>query len=86
MEMSLHKTAPRFTRDACKKNGKAPQRPKGDLQDRVYAELRRWIMVGRFLPGEAITLRNLASELGVSPMPVRGAASPHRRRRHRSAA
>ena len=73
MEMSLHKTAPRFTRGARKKNGKAPQRPKGDLQDRVYAELRRWIMVGRFLPGEAITLRNLASELGVSPMPVRAA-------------
>ena len=54
---------------------RAPQRPKGDVQDRVYAELRRWLMVGRFLPGEPITLRNLASELGVSPMPVRAACA-----------
>ena len=43
------------------------------MQDRVYGELRRWLMVGRFLPGESITLRNLAAELGVSPMPVRAA-------------
>src|SRR5262245_23351728 len=56
-----------------KPNGSAPQRPKGSVQDRVYAELRRWLMVGRFLPGESITLRNLAAELGVSPMPVRAA-------------
>jgi DNA-binding GntR family transcriptional regulator len=56
-----------------KRNGAAPQRPKGSVQDRVYGELRRWLMVGRFLPGESITLRNLAAELGVSPMPVRAA-------------
>lgn len=72
MEMSFHKSAPRFAREAVKKNG-AALRPKGGVQDRVYAELRRWLMVGRFLPGETITLRNLASELGVSPMPVRAA-------------
>jgi DNA-binding GntR family transcriptional regulator len=54
-------------------NGAAPRRPKGSVQDRVYAELRRWLMVGRFLPGESITLRALAAELGVSPMPVRSA-------------
>src|SRR5512132_4043435 len=51
----------------------APQRSKGSVQDRVFAELRRWLMVGRFLPGETITLRNLATELEVSPMPVRAA-------------
>lgn len=56
-----------------KANGTTRQRPKGDVQDRVYDELRRWLMVGHFLPGEPITLRNLAKELGVSPMPVRAA-------------
>ena len=73
MEISLHKATPRFVGDARKKNGPVRLRPKGDVQDRVYAELRRWVMVGRFLPGETITLRNLAAELGVSPMPVRAA-------------
>jgi DNA-binding GntR family transcriptional regulator len=65
--------ASRSPRNKRKQNGSTPQRPKGSVQDRVYAELRRWLMVGRFLPGESITLRNLASELGVSPMPVRAA-------------
>jgi DNA-binding GntR family transcriptional regulator len=63
----------RAIRSNRKRNGAAPQRPKGSVQDRVYGELRRWLMVGRFLPGESITLRNLAAELGVSPMPVRAA-------------
>jgi DNA-binding GntR family transcriptional regulator len=69
----LYKIVSRAANGARRKNGAAPQRPKGDVQDRVYDELRRWLMVGRFLPGETITLRNLASELGVSPMPVRAA-------------
>ena len=60
-------------RAASKKNGAVPLRPKGDVQDKVYAELRRWLMVGHFLPGQPITLRHLAAELGVSPMPVRAA-------------
>jgi DNA-binding GntR family transcriptional regulator len=51
----------------------AGERRKGSVQDRVYAQLRHWLMVGRFLPGETITLRNLAAELKVSPMPVRAA-------------
>jgi DNA-binding GntR family transcriptional regulator len=73
----------RTARGRRKRNGAAPkrlapqgsarQRPKGSVQDRVYAELRHWLMVGRFLPGETITLRNLAAELKVSPMPVRAA-------------
>lgn len=70
-EILLHRTTPRTVNGAGRK--KTTPRPKGDVQDRVYAELRRWLMVGRFLPGEALTLRNLASELGVSPMPVRAA-------------
>jgi DNA-binding GntR family transcriptional regulator len=73
---ALVETARSSTRTAHakrKRNGSAAQRPKGSVQDRVYGELRRWLMVGRFLPGESITLRNLAAELGVSPMPVRAA-------------
>jgi DNA-binding GntR family transcriptional regulator len=68
----------RKARDGGRRNGAASQRPapqraKGSVQDRVYAQLRHWLMVGRFLPGETITLRNLAAELKVSPMPVRAA-------------
>jgi DNA-binding GntR family transcriptional regulator len=56
-----------------KKKGDLPEHTKGNVQDRVYNELRHLLMVGRFLPGESITLRNLAAEFGVSLMPVRGA-------------
>jgi DNA-binding GntR family transcriptional regulator len=48
-------------------------RSKGSVQDQVYGRLRQALMVGHFLPGEGITLRALAAELGVSPMPVRAA-------------
>jgi DNA-binding GntR family transcriptional regulator len=63
----------RVTRRALSRKGSTPQGTKGSVQDRVYAELRRRLMVGYFLPGESITLRALAAELGVSPMPVRAA-------------
>jgi DNA-binding GntR family transcriptional regulator len=56
-----------------RKGAARPASAKGSVQDRVYDELRHSLMVGRFLPGESITLRNLAAELGVSPMPVRAA-------------
>jgi DNA-binding GntR family transcriptional regulator len=39
----------------------------------VYRELRNRILFGGFLPGAAVTLRGLAEDLGVSPMPVREA-------------
>jgi DNA-binding GntR family transcriptional regulator len=39
----------------------------------VYRRLRERILFGGFLPGGAVTLRGLAEELGVSPMPVREA-------------
>lgn len=39
----------------------------------VYRQLRERILFGGFLPGGAVTLRGLAEELGVSPMPVREA-------------
>lgn len=39
----------------------------------VYRRLRERILFGGFLPGGSVTLRGLAVELGVSPMPVREA-------------
>jgi DNA-binding GntR family transcriptional regulator len=39
----------------------------------VYRELRDRILFGGIRPGAAITLRGLAEDLGVSPMPVRDA-------------
>jgi DNA-binding GntR family transcriptional regulator len=42
-------------------------------QERVYRELRKAIVTGRFVPGRPVTLRGVAVELGVSPMPVREA-------------
>jgi DNA-binding GntR family transcriptional regulator len=40
---------------------------------RVYRELREAIVTGRFVPGRPVTLRGVAEDLGVSPMPVREA-------------
>jgi DNA-binding GntR family transcriptional regulator len=39
----------------------------------VYRDLRNRILSGGFLPGSAVTLRGLAEDMGVSPMPVREA-------------
>jgi DNA-binding transcriptional regulator YhcF (GntR family) len=39
----------------------------------VYRELRDRILFGGIRPGAAVTLRGLAEDLGVSPMPVREA-------------
>ncbi|GAB4535522.1 MAG: GntR family transcriptional regulator [Roseibium sp.] len=33
--------------------------------------MRTGLLTGRFIPGKAVTIRGLAAELGVSPMPVR---------------
>lgn len=43
------------------------------VHDQVYAQLRDALMAGRVAPGRALSLRGLAAELGVSPMPVRDA-------------
>ncbi len=53
-----------------------PRRPLSDqaaVHDQVYARLRDALMAGRIAPGRALSLRSLAAELGVSPMPVRDA-------------
>lgn len=41
--------------------------------EEVYRRLREQILFGGIKPGSAVTLRGLADELGVSPMPVREA-------------
>jgi DNA-binding GntR family transcriptional regulator len=41
------------------------------MRGHVEAAVRTGLLTGRFIPGKAVTLRGLAAELGVSPMPVR---------------
>ncbi|WP_417767693.1 GntR family transcriptional regulator [Stappia sp.] len=43
------------------------------VRDTVERAVREALLTGRFVPGHAVTLRGLAQELGVSPMPVREA-------------
>jgi DNA-binding GntR family transcriptional regulator len=45
----------------------------GTLAERTYQALRDGIALGRLLPGERITERSLAADLGVSPTPIREA-------------
>ena len=45
------------------------------VQDRVYRELRRALIHGRFNPGEVLTIQGLATILATSTMPVREALS-----------
>ncbi|MCY1707928.1 GntR family transcriptional regulator [Pannonibacter sp. SL95] len=47
--------------------------PRRLARDHVDQSLRTALLTGRFIPGKAVTLRGLAQELGVSPMPVREA-------------
>ncbi len=42
-------------------------------QDGIYATLRQWITVGKFIPGERLKIRNVAADMGVGQMPVRAA-------------
>ena len=53
-----------------------PARPKKGrvtVQNLVYAELRRSLMTGAFLPGAKVTLRSVTEQIGTSMMPVREA-------------
>jgi DNA-binding GntR family transcriptional regulator len=47
--------------------------PRRSVRDEVEQSLRAGLLSGRFVPGHSVTLRGLAQELGVSPMPVREA-------------
>lgn len=53
----------------------APRRdpPAATHQDHIYATLRQWVTVGRFLPGERLKIRTVAADMGVGQMPVRAA-------------
>lgn len=55
------------TRAAVERGGTTTQ------QDTCYQTLRQWVTVGRFLPGERLKIRSVASDLGVGVMPVRAA-------------
>ena len=44
-----------------------------NLNQQVYANLRNAIMAGKFRPGETLTLRGIAAQLGTSMMPARDA-------------
>ena len=43
------------------------------LQEQVYQALRNSLMVGSVTPGQQLTVRELAAQMGTSPMPVREA-------------
>lgn len=51
----------------------APQDDGLTTHESVYRQIRERILFGGFRPGGAVTLRGLAEELHVSPMPVREA-------------
>ncbi|MEM6986250.1 MAG: GntR family transcriptional regulator [Pseudomonadota bacterium] len=42
-------------------------------QEQAYANLRKRVLVGDLAPGQKLTLRGIAAELGLSPTPVREA-------------
>ena len=53
-----------------------PRRPLADstaVHDQVYDAIRQALITGKIAPGVGVSLRSLAGELGVSPMPVRDA-------------
>ncbi|MEM9631719.1 MAG: GntR family transcriptional regulator [Pseudomonadota bacterium] len=48
-----------------------PSTSRGATRGQVDTAVRSGLLTGRFIPGKAVTIRGLAAELGVSPMPVR---------------
>jgi len=45
------------------------------LGERVYRELKELLMAGELMPGDKLSLRTVATQLGVSMMPVRDAVA-----------
>jgi DNA-binding GntR family transcriptional regulator len=45
------------------------------IVDMVYSEIRQSLMMGRFTPGQKVSLRSLSDEVGTSLTPVRGAVN-----------
>ncbi|MCL4798551.1 MAG: GntR family transcriptional regulator [Burkholderiales bacterium] len=52
---------------------KSRRRAEGTQREWVYDRLKHGLMSGAFVPGQKVTLARIASELGVSMMPVREA-------------
>ena len=48
---------------------------KTGIQELVYSEIRQNLMVGTFIPGQKVSLRYLADQMGTSLTPVRGAVN-----------
>jgi len=57
-----------------RKGTKEPAR-RAAVHDLVYREIRHSIMIGTFAPGEKVSLRSLAEQVGTSLTPVRGAVN-----------
>nr|WP_286189381.1 GntR family transcriptional regulator [Labrenzia sp. R5_0] len=53
------------------KEASGPSTSRGATRGQVDNAVRSGLLTGRFIPGKAVTIRGLAAELGVSPMPVR---------------
>ncbi len=57
------------------KDAPSEAKPGGPVHDLVYREIRHSLMVGTFAPGEKVSLRSLAQQVGTSLTPVRGAVN-----------
>lgn len=55
------------------KQARKPLADSPAVHDQVYESIRQALITGRIAPGKGVSLRTLAAELGVSPMPVRDA-------------
>lgn len=67
------KPAPRTRASALESRAQALGNITLTTHENVYRGLRNRILFGGFLPGSAVTLRGLAEDMGVSPMPIREA-------------
>lgn len=66
--------SPPRPRDLARKKRASPVFDIGvTTHETVYRRLRNRILFGAFQPGAAVTLRGLAEDMGVSPMPIREA-------------
>lgn len=61
------------TRGAAKWKDQMLKREHRTLNDRAYQEIRRNLARGKLKPGEAVVIRTLAAEFGISATPVRDA-------------
>ncbi|NNM01860.1 MAG: GntR family transcriptional regulator, partial [Gammaproteobacteria bacterium] len=64
------------TRGTRKEPPPAERKPsRASVHELVYQEIRQSLMVGMFAPGEKVSLRSLAQQVGTSLTPVRGAVN-----------